>query len=73
MEKTFNDFISSMSNEDCEKIVGDDRSVDFSLTNDGMQKYTNFIFSKSFDVSLNVLEAYHKWLMENFNISPKQK
>ncbi len=73
MSKTFNDFLSSLNADTCEKIAGTDKSISFSLTSPGVQEYTNFMLGKSFDVSINVLQAYHDWLFENFDILPKKK
>ncbi len=62
MSKNFNDFISSIDAKTIDDFLGEEKNIKFSLTNDGLQDYTNSIIAKSFSLTVNLLEAYHNWL-----------
>lgn len=62
MSKNFNDFLDTINSEKVNEIIGNDKLINFKLTNDGMQEYTNTLLSKSLEMSIALLQSYHDWL-----------
>lgn len=62
MSKNFNDFIDSINSDEINDIIGTSKLINFNLTNESLQEYTDTILTKSFDMSVNLLQKYHDWL-----------
>lgn len=73
MSINFNDFKKTLDKERILDIFGDDKEIHFNLSSDGFQNYTNDIIVYITKMNINLLENYHNWILDNYDILPKQK
>lgn len=62
MSKDFNSFLSTLDEDKITNSILGKTTVEFDLSNDGVQKYTDEVINLSFEMSLNLLKLYHEWL-----------
>ena len=70
MSKNFNDFIKwYKSNTDVKTIVN--KIKDENLSANPSTSIAEITSIASFDLTISILQSYHNWLLDNFEITPK--
>lgn len=69
--KSFNEFVSSLTQEDMAFISGsdDENPASFSgnlFNHDDFTEFCSFLNGLEFGVTLRLLQCYHEWLMKQF-------